>query len=146
VDEIVRSVHRAYDDVLPGLPYAELPVIAISGTSFAARRVNRMIYQGTGSSMSQGFIANVASRLETNPIEESEDEDPPPSSYITHLYPSDCSNIMSTMKSLVTGFVERPPAGQDGETIVKIPDISRVEGCCVASKTKTGDIVVQLRY
>ncbi|KAI0279572.1 origin recognition complex subunit 3 N-terminus-domain-containing protein [Russula aff. rugulosa BPL654] len=96
VDEIVRSVHRAYNDVLPGLPYAELPVVAISG-----------------SSMSQGFIADVANRLEANPVEESEDEDPPPSSYITHLYPSDCSNIMSTMKSLVTGFVERPPAGQD---------------------------------
>jgi hypothetical protein len=36
VDEIVRSVHQAYDDVLPGLPYAELPVIAVSGASFAA--------------------------------------------------------------------------------------------------------------
>jgi origin recognition complex subunit 3 len=115
VDEIVQSVHRAYDDVLPGLPYAELPVIAISGTSFAARRADQLIYQDIGSSMSQGFIANVASRLEANPVEESDDEDPQPSSYITHLYPSDCSNMMSTMKSLVTGFVERPPAGQDGE-------------------------------
>ena len=139
-------MHRAYDDILPGLPYAEIPVIAISGTFFAARRVDQVRYQGIGSSMSQGFIANVARRLDANPVEESEDEDPPPSSYITHLYPSDCSNIMSTMKSLVTGFVERPPAGQDGETIVIIPDISRVEGCCVASKTKTDDIVVQLRY
>jgi hypothetical protein len=36
VDEIVRTVHQAYDDVLPGLPYAELPVIAVSGASFAA--------------------------------------------------------------------------------------------------------------
>jgi len=95
-----------------------------------------MTYQGIGSSMSQGFIANVACRLEANPIEESEDEDPPPSSYITHLYPSDCSNIMSTMKSLVTGFVERPPAGQDGETIVMIPDISRVEGAVLPVKRK----------
>lgn len=75
-----------------------------------------MMHQGIGSSTSQGFIANVASRLEANPFEESEDEDPPPSSYIVHLYPSDCSNIMSTMKSLVAGFVERPPAGQDGKT------------------------------
>lgn len=66
--------------------------------------------------MSQGFIANLASRLEANPVEESEDEDPPPNSYITHLYPSDCSNIMSAMKTLVTGFVDHSPAGQDGET------------------------------
>jgi origin recognition complex subunit 3 len=95
-----------------------------------------MIYQGIGSSMSQGFVANVASRLEAYPVEESEDEDPPPSSYITHLYPSDCSNIMSTMKSLVTGLVERPPAGQDGETVVIIPEISRVEGAVLPVKRK----------
>ena len=43
MDEIVQSVHRAYDDVLPGLPYPELPVIAISGASSAARRVHQMI-------------------------------------------------------------------------------------------------------
>jgi hypothetical protein len=36
VDEIVRCVHRAYDDVLPGLPRVELPVIAISGMSLSA--------------------------------------------------------------------------------------------------------------
>ncbi|KAI9438315.1 origin recognition complex subunit 3 N-terminus-domain-containing protein [Lactarius indigo] len=96
VDEIVRCVHRAYDDILPGLPRVELPVIAISG-----------------SSTSKGFLADVASRLETNRAEETEDGDPPPGSYITHLYPSDCPNIMSTMKALVTGFVNHSPNGQD---------------------------------
>lgn len=95
VDEIVRCVHRAYDDFLPGLPRVELPVIAISG-----------------SSTSQGFLANVANRLETNHAEECEDDDPPPGSYITHLYPSDCLNIMTTMKALVTGFVDHPPNGR----------------------------------
>ncbi|KAI9511375.1 hypothetical protein F5148DRAFT_1280920 [Russula earlei] len=86
VDEIVRSVHRAYDDVLPGLPYPELPVIAISG-----------------SSTSQGFIANVVSRLGADIIEDTGNEDLPPSSYIIHLHPSDCPNIMSAMKALVAG-------------------------------------------
>ncbi|KAI9464079.1 origin recognition complex subunit 3 N-terminus-domain-containing protein [Lactarius psammicola] len=95
VDDIVRCVHRAYDDLLPGLPRVELPVIAISG-----------------SSTSKGFLANVASRLEANRAEEAEDDDPPPGSYITQLYPSDCLNIMSTMKALVTGFVDHPPNGQ----------------------------------
>lgn len=95
VDEIVRSVHRAYDDILPGLPRVELPVIAISG-----------------SSTSKGFLADVASRLATNHAEEAEDDDPPPGSHITHLYPSDCPNIMSTMKALVTGFVNHPPNGK----------------------------------
>lgn len=36
VDEIVRCVHRAYDDLLPGLPLVELPVIVISGMSLSA--------------------------------------------------------------------------------------------------------------
>jgi len=76
--------------------------------------------------MSQGFIANVASRLEAGLVEETEEDDPPPSSYITHLYPSDCSNIMSTMKNLVTGFVDHPPDGQDGESAVMIPHVHRL--------------------
>ncbi|KAH9077755.1 origin recognition complex subunit 3 N-terminus-domain-containing protein [Lactarius deliciosus] len=92
VDEIVRSVHRAYDDILPGLPRVELPVIAISA---------------------RDSWPTVASRLETNHGEEAEDDDPPPGSHITHLYPSDCPNIMSTMKALVTGFVNHPPNGKD---------------------------------
>ncbi|KAI0299346.1 hypothetical protein B0F90DRAFT_1668657 [Multifurca ochricompacta] len=96
VDEVVRCVHRAYDDVLPGLPYAELPVIAVSGTS-----------------TTQGFMSTLARQLETGQREDTEDVDSPPCSYITHLYPSDCLNIMSSMKALVTGFVDRPPEGQD---------------------------------
>jgi origin recognition complex subunit 3 len=36
VDEIVQCVHRAYDDILPGLPRVELPVIVISGMSLSA--------------------------------------------------------------------------------------------------------------
>jgi origin recognition complex subunit 3 len=124
LDEIVRCVHKAYDDVLPGLPYAELPVVAIAGTSFSAESGHKVSWQGIGSSTSQGFIANVASRLEATLVEETEDEDPPPNSYITHLYPSDCSNIMSAMKTLVTGFVDRPPDGQDGETGI----IARIHG------------------
>jgi len=72
----------------------------------------------TGSSTSQGFIANVASRLEANLAEETEGEDLPPGSYITHLYPSDCLNIMSTMKTLVTRFVDCPPDSQDGGTAI----------------------------
>ena len=31
VDDIVNSIHDAYVDVLPGLPYPEIPVISITG-------------------------------------------------------------------------------------------------------------------
>jgi hypothetical protein len=92
-------------------------------------REDKELHDRIGSSTSQGFIANVATRLEANLIEETEDEDPPPSSYITHLYPSDCPNIMSAMKTLVTGFVNHPPHGQDGEgvpLISRFPELT----CC----------------
>lgn len=108
-------MHSAYDGVLPGLPRVELPVIAISGMSLSAWNLCLVTSKGLGSSTSQGFLANVGSQLVTNRVEEEEDEDPSPSSYITHLYPSGCSNIMTTMKALVTGFVDRPPNGQDSK-------------------------------
>ena len=73
-----------------------------------------------------------------NRAEEVEDDDPPPGSYITHLYPSDCPNIMSTMKALVTGFVDRPPNGQDSESHNhKVWDF--LAECCVHSTAKTDD-------
>lgn len=31
VNAVVRHVHAAYTDVLPGLPYCEMPVISITG-------------------------------------------------------------------------------------------------------------------
>lgn len=60
-------------------------------------------------------MANIASRLEIVHAEEAEDDDSPPGSYITHLYPSDCPNVMTAMKALVTGFVDHPPNGQGSE-------------------------------
>lgn len=32
VDSVVRQVHSAYSDALPGLPYCEMPVITVTGT------------------------------------------------------------------------------------------------------------------
>ncbi|KAI0267313.1 origin recognition complex subunit 3 N-terminus-domain-containing protein [Gloeopeniophorella convolvens] len=96
IEEIIRGVHRAYDDVLPGLPYPELPVLAI-----------------LGSSSSPSFVSNIANRLESDELDESEDDDPPSRSYVIHIQPSDCNTIMSAMKAIVTGFVDHPPDGQD---------------------------------
>ena len=89
--------------------------------------------------MSQGFVVNVASQLEANQVEEIADEDPPPGSYITHLYPSDCPNIMSAMKALITGFVNHPPDGQDSEAYSCNIGHSLTERCA-PSKTKTPNV------
>ena len=52
---------------------------------------------------------------------------------------------MSTMKTLVSGFVDRPPAGQDGQTAIIILDIHELRRYA-ASKTETDNISVQSRY
>ncbi|TFY63732.1 hypothetical protein EVG20_g6195 [Dentipellis fragilis] len=97
-DEIVTQIEDAYEGVLPGLPYPEMPVFAISAPS-------------SGST----FVNEIAQRME-RPIFEDEDEmeaDDTPSAYITHLHPSDCTTVMNAMKALVLGFVEQSPDGQD---------------------------------
>ncbi|KAI0060018.1 hypothetical protein BV25DRAFT_1828445 [Artomyces pyxidatus] len=95
-EQIIREVEQAYDDVLPGLPYPEIPVISIYGSS-------------TGPS----FVKSVALRLGFDPEERDDGESSRPESHVIHLAPSDCPNIMSGMKALVSGFVERPPDGQE---------------------------------
>lgn len=47
--EIVRQVKDAYIDVLPGLPYTELPVISVSGKVIFAimRTIHALITFGT---------------------------------------------------------------------------------------------------
>ncbi|KAA1471924.1 hypothetical protein DENSPDRAFT_929928 [Dentipellis sp. KUC8613] len=97
-DEIVTQIEDAYEGVLPGLPYPEMPVFAISAPS-------------SGST----FVNEIAQRME-RPVFEDEYEmeaDEGPGAYITHLRPSDCTSVMNAMKALVSGFVVQSPDGQD---------------------------------
>ncbi|TFY76641.1 hypothetical protein EWM64_g7371 [Hericium alpestre] len=95
-DEIVHQIEDAYENVLSGLPYAELPVFAVSAPSYGS-----------------AFVNELATQMESGD-EDSEDQDADhPSAYVVHLRPPDCPNIMSAMKALVTGFVERSPDGQE---------------------------------
>lgn len=85
VADVVKQVHSSYDNVLPGLPYPEVPVISI-----------------TNPASDSTFLNEVTAQIDCTNLE---NEDAP--SFTTHLYPTDCLNIMSTMKAVVTGFVER---------------------------------------
>ncbi|KAF9011982.1 origin recognition complex subunit 3 N-terminus-domain-containing protein [Cyathus striatus] len=72
---IAHQIHTSYSNILPGLPYPELPVICV-----------------TNPSPTSTFLSHQAI-------------------YTTHLYPTDCGNIMSTMKALVSGLID----ADDGE-------------------------------
>ncbi|KAK0469029.1 origin recognition complex subunit 3 N-terminus-domain-containing protein [Desarmillaria tabescens] len=86
VEAIVEEVKSAYTDTLPGLPYPELPTITISNPAGGPSFFNELI----------------------NQLDSSNDE-VNPSTFVTHLHPVECSNIMAGMKTLITGFTDKPP-------------------------------------
>uniref|UniRef100_A0A0W0F0W4 Uncharacterized protein n=1 Tax=Moniliophthora roreri TaxID=221103 RepID=A0A0W0F0W4_MONRR len=80
VMQVVECAATAYQDDLPGLPYPEIPIITL-----------------TSSSSSPAFLQQVITRLETQEK---------CNFYTAHLYPPECINIMSAMKSLVSTFTK----------------------------------------
>ncbi|KAI0768174.1 origin recognition complex subunit 3 N-terminus-domain-containing protein [Trametes elegans] len=84
VHEVTERVSQAYSDALPGLPYAELPVVALHGAN-------------------SSLIADIAHRLDNAASDAVENERP----LQVHLHPAECSTVMNMMKCIVTGFVDR---------------------------------------
>ncbi|EIW58150.1 uncharacterized protein TRAVEDRAFT_71854 [Trametes versicolor FP-101664 SS1] len=92
VQEIVTQVTNAHTDVLPGLPYPELPVIALHG-------------------INSSFAEEIGYHLECAGVD---DASSPHAAHGTgfarvfqvHLHPAECSTVMNMMKAVVTGFVD----------------------------------------
>jgi origin recognition complex subunit 3 len=74
----MERLNNIHTDVLPGLPFPELPVITIADVS--------------GSS---GFLDHLSGRFDGD------------ATLVNHLYPSDALNLTSGMKNLIGGFIER---------------------------------------
>ncbi|KAG2076245.1 hypothetical protein BDR04DRAFT_1125767 [Suillus decipiens] len=102
VESVVEQVKKSYTDELPGLPYPELPVISV-----------------TSSSLSSSLFDEISFQLEENTDELFEDTN---DHFVTHLFPSDCTTITGTMKTIVSGFVSRSPTG--GQDIKRKPSAS----------------------
>ncbi|KAK7024009.1 origin recognition complex subunit 3-like protein [Favolaschia claudopus] len=77
--DIVLHLSTAHTDILPGLPFPELPVITITDVS--------------GSSV---FLDHLTTRIDAEA-----------GTMVTHLYPHDCVNLALGMKALISGFVDR---------------------------------------
>ncbi|PPR03388.1 hypothetical protein CVT24_012513 [Panaeolus cyanescens] len=84
VNAVVQEVRSSYSGVLPGLPYAELPVISLTNTAFGAM-----------------FLEDVTQRLNTL-----EEEGRHCQSFMLHLHPSDFPNITTGMRSIIAGFIK----------------------------------------
>ncbi|KIK27187.1 hypothetical protein PISMIDRAFT_8398 [Pisolithus microcarpus 441] len=89
VDEVSELVNKSYIDILPGLPYAELPVISVSTNG-----------------ASSSFLDEITSKLEGRD-DDALFGDVNGGHLVTHILPSDCPNVPSAMKTLVTGFITK---------------------------------------
>ncbi|EGO26953.1 hypothetical protein SERLADRAFT_448068 [Serpula lacrymans var. lacrymans S7.9] len=90
IDNVVELVKSAYSDTLPGLPYYELPVITVTASTLGSTLLEQITSRLEGDSSVDGLFETLNE------------------TYVTHLFPTDCSTIMSAMKSLVAGFLTRP--------------------------------------
>ena len=152
-DGIVQQVETAYNDVLPGLPYSELPVISISGKHWVFAW-NLAIWLAIAPASGSTFVNEIAKTLGWRELcdTDSEEEATHPANYVTHIRPSDCTNIMSAMKALVTGFIDRPPSGFDGAPHYSVAGlmsrnlIAIVFYLVMSSKTQADDCIGQLWY
>ncbi|KAJ7451069.1 origin recognition complex subunit 3 N-terminus-domain-containing protein [Mycena latifolia] len=85
VGDVMARLGSIHSDVLPGLPFPEVPVVTITDLSSGSL-----------------FLDHLSTRLQSEP---GEDDEAP--TLVHHLYPTDCPNITSAMKNLIAGFVDR---------------------------------------
>ncbi|KAF8893016.1 origin recognition complex subunit 3 N-terminus-domain-containing protein [Infundibulicybe gibba] len=85
VDAVVERVHTSHSTTLPGLPFPEIPVITINDPAYSSM-----------------LLTSISAKLDppnddgTNPLD-----------FVVHLYASECGNIASGMKTIVTGFTDQ---------------------------------------
>ncbi|KAF5384129.1 hypothetical protein D9615_003352 [Tricholomella constricta] len=86
--DVVQQVYASYDNVLPGLPYPELPVVTVTNPT-------------SGST----FLNQITAHIDSFDLDNCDLFDA--TALTVHLYPSDCVNLTSTMKNIISGFVDR---------------------------------------
>ncbi|KAF8062222.1 origin recognition complex subunit 3 N-terminus-domain-containing protein [Lyophyllum atratum] len=86
--DIVHQVHASYDNVLPGVPYPELPVISITNPTSGSAFLDQVTAHTDSFDLENGDLFEATA-------------------FTAHLYPSDCVNLTSAMKAMISGFVDR---------------------------------------
>lgn len=153
VSAVKSSIDNAYSqNVLPGLPYVELPVVAVSGGSHSviadvvamldpkttAQRANRKGRKGKG-------------RM----VEDSDDEaNNTTHALVTHVHPTDCTTIMSAMKAIVTGFVDKQDGSTEENSVIQCTSGLLPQWACLthsllstrSNEAKADDIARQFRH
>ncbi|KIM52561.1 hypothetical protein SCLCIDRAFT_18127 [Scleroderma citrinum Foug A] len=89
VDKVSELVTNSYVDVLPALPYTELPVVSISTNGASSAILDEIASRLEGEERDALFGDNKNGHL------------------VTHVFSNDCQNIASAMKTLIVGFITR---------------------------------------
>ncbi|KAJ7049466.1 origin recognition complex subunit 3 N-terminus-domain-containing protein [Mycena amicta] len=79
VSTVIETLGHVHTDILSGLPFPELPVIAVSDLS--------------GGSL---FLDLLGTRVEEDSA----------NFVVSHVYPADCQNVAKTMKTIIGGFID----------------------------------------
>ncbi|KAJ7174343.1 origin recognition complex subunit 3 N-terminus-domain-containing protein [Mycena filopes] len=119
VSDIMHRLTNIDTDVLPGLPFPEVPVITISDLSGGSR-----------------FLDHLTSRLEPE-----DDDDGDVLTVVNHLYANDCTNITSAMKSLIGGFIDPP---KRKPTSLALYDLALLQAWYDATEDPRPNLVVLL--
>ncbi|KZP30851.1 hypothetical protein FIBSPDRAFT_814660 [Athelia psychrophila] len=127
VEAVVQHAQIAYSDVLPGLPYHEMPVITVTGGAALLHDIAAILEPPEDSaSVSDAALST-------------------PETFVTHLYPGEKPNIGTCMKSLIAGFVDRPPdestvqPKRKPSTSLAVYDIELLEAWYDAARKAYGD-------
>ncbi|KAL4253363.1 ORC3 family protein [Abortiporus biennis] len=124
VASIVSCIQNAHSDplMLPNLPYPELPVIVVTAPEGGAQLIsnsinalNQSTRQNGDSQVRQNGRSKGKGRMVDNVNGATNDHSQQPARRVlfNRLSPDDCSTVMSTMKSIILGFVDRAVVDDD---------------------------------
>ncbi|KJA25290.1 hypothetical protein HYPSUDRAFT_76037 [Hypholoma sublateritium FD-334 SS-4] len=87
VKDVINEVQHSYSNILPGLPFPELPVISLTNS-------------GLGSAVLDSITSELEGKTAIYGGENS-------NCVLAHIYPGDIPNITTGMRSIITGLIEK---------------------------------------
>ena len=122
LDTAVQYIRDAHSDILPALPYEEIPVVSLSGSAILSLTNAKDSCITSDLTAPTTLLNDITEKLVGSHHEDDDTGNPSPQrseiAFVTHLYPAECTNITLTMKALINGFIKKPPNEHDGKASV----------------------------
>ncbi|PSS37968.1 hypothetical protein PHLCEN_2v186, partial [Hermanssonia centrifuga] len=143
VSAVSTSVRTAYaqSHTLPGLPYTELPVVVVSAPGGNHTIISDVVHAIDGP-IDDSFGADTLSGKGKERVREDDEEEgrlahggrvASGGDVMAHVHSADCPNLMSAMKTIITGFVDCQPEDADKHRVDLPPAVKRKPTASLAS-------------